>query len=62
MNGKSVSLVSNQCSVYPNLCFVVNLKTFEEVEQYMLGGQKLQGPHTVYEVYHLLNENDLLDE
>ena len=57
-----MSLVSNQCSVYPNLCFVVNLKTFEEVEQYMLGGQKLQGPHTVYEVYHLLNENDLLDE
>ncbi|KAM7447719.1 glycerol-3-phosphate dehydrogenase [Porites harrisoni] len=37
-------------------------KTFEEVEQYMLGGQKLQGPHTVYEVYHLLKENDLLDE
>ena len=54
--------MSNQCSVYPNLNFFVNLKTFEEVEQYMLGGQKLQGPHTVYEVYHLLKENDLLDE
>ncbi|XP_015772268.1 PREDICTED: glycerol-3-phosphate dehydrogenase [NAD(+)], cytoplasmic-like isoform X2 [Acropora digitifera] len=37
-------------------------KTFEEVEQYILGGQKLQGPHTVYEVYHLLKENNLLDE
>ncbi|XP_078375974.1 glycerol-3-phosphate dehydrogenase [NAD(+)], cytoplasmic-like isoform X1 [Oculina patagonica] len=37
-------------------------KTFEEVEMYILGGQKLQGPHTVYEVYHLLKENDLLDE
>ena len=57
-----MSLVSKQCWVHPNLCFVVNLKTFEEVEQYMLGGQKLQGPHTVYEVYHLLKENDLLDE
>ncbi|XP_058948289.2 glycerol-3-phosphate dehydrogenase [NAD(+)], cytoplasmic-like isoform X2 [Pocillopora verrucosa] len=37
-------------------------KTFEEVEQYILGGQKLQGPHTVYEVYHLLKDNDLLSE
>ena len=62
LNSKSVSVVSKQCWVHPNLCFVVNLKTFEEVEQYMLGGQKLQGPHTVYEVYHLLKENDLLDE
>ena len=62
LNSKSLPLVSNQCWVHPNLCFFVILKTFEEVEQYMLGGQKLQGPHTVYEVYHLLKENDLLDE
>ena len=38
------------------------LKTFEEVEQYVLGGQKLQGPHTVYEVFQLLKENSLQDE
>ena len=42
--------------------FSVFDKTFEEVEQYILGGQKLQGPHTVYEVYHLLKDNDLLSE
>ena len=41
---------------------MVLIQTFEEVEQYILGGQKLQGPHTVYEVYHLLKENDLLAE
>ena len=43
-------------------CYMILIQTFEEVEQYILGGQKLQGPHTVYEVYHLLKENDLLAE
>ena len=37
-------------------------QTFKEVEVEILGGQMLQGPHTAYEVYQLLKENNIEDE
>ncbi|XP_020916947.1 glycerol-3-phosphate dehydrogenase [NAD(+)], cytoplasmic isoform X2 [Exaiptasia diaphana] len=42
--------------------FVRSKKTFDQVEQEVLGGQKLQGPHTAYEVYQVLKENNLTDD
>lgn len=36
-------------------------KTIEELEKEMLDGQKLQGPHTSAQVYHILKHKGLLD-
>lgn len=37
-------------------------KTIEELEKEMLNGQKLQGPHTSAQVYHILRKRGLLDK
>ncbi|EDO37395.1 predicted protein [Nematostella vectensis] len=42
--------------------FIKSKKSFDQVEQEILGGQKLQGPHTAYEVYQVLKENNLTEE
>ena len=39
--------------------FVKSGMSFEEVEENVLGGQKLQGPHVAYEVYQLLKESNI---
>ncbi|XP_048577223.1 glycerol-3-phosphate dehydrogenase 1-like protein isoform X1 [Nematostella vectensis] len=42
--------------------FIKSKKSFDQVEQEILGGQKLQGPHTAYEVYQVLKENNLTED
>ena len=42
--------------------FVKSGMSFEDVEEHILGGQKLQGPHVAYEVYQLLKENSMEKE
>jgi len=42
--------------------FVRSGKSFEEIEQELLGGQKLQGPHTAYEVYQAIKQRGLQQE
>lgn len=42
--------------------FVRSGMNFNEVEEKILGGQKLQGPHVAYEVYQLLKENEIEKE
>ena len=41
--------------------FVTSGKTIEELEKEMLNGQKLQGPQTADEVYHMLKVNGHVD-
>ncbi|XP_019642660.1 PREDICTED: glycerol-3-phosphate dehydrogenase [NAD(+)], cytoplasmic-like [Branchiostoma belcheri] len=42
--------------------FVTSGKTIDELEQEMLNGQKIQGPPTAKEVYHLLKEKNCEDQ
>lgn len=42
--------------------FVKSGRTFDQVEQELLGGQKLQGPHTAFEVYKVLKEHNLREK
>ncbi|XP_067868343.1 glycerol-3-phosphate dehydrogenase 1c [Heterodontus francisci] len=42
--------------------FVKTGKTIEQLEQEMLNGQKLQGPQTSAEVYHILKQKAMVDK
>ena len=41
--------------------FNLYLQSFDVIEKEIMNGQKLQGPHTLYQVYKILKENELTD-
>lgn len=44
------------------ICLPTHRQSIEELEKEMLNGQKLQGPATSVEVYHILKQKGLVDK